>query len=75
MKCGQPLSGPSHKRCREDISYLNACLQGLGKGRIIDVRSQHVAQNKISKGQWQWKARVIISSNFYCTNDMRYPHV
>ena len=50
MKCSQPLSGPSHKRCREDISYLNACLQGLGKGRIIDVRSQHVAQNKISKG-------------------------
>ena len=50
MRCGQPLCGSSQKRCREDISLLNSCLQSIGKGRILDVRTQQKAQHQISKG-------------------------
>lgn len=50
MRCGQPLCGSSQKRCREDISLLNSCLQSIGKGRILDVRTQQKAQHQVSKG-------------------------
>ena len=50
VRCGQPLCGPSHKRCREDINLLNACLPSLSKGRVLDIRPQSVAQQHMSKG-------------------------
>ena len=53
VRCGQPLCGPSHKRCREDVNLLNACLPGLSKGRVLDIRPQSVAQQHMSKGAVQ----------------------
>ena len=53
MKCGQPLCGSAQKRCREDILLLNQCLQSVGKGRILDVRTQQKAQHQTSKGTIQ----------------------
>ncbi|XP_064382169.1 myotubularin-related protein 9-like [Halichondria panicea] len=50
IKCGQPLVGPTSKRCREDVSILNACLPGLSKGKVMDIRSQSIAQQHMSKG-------------------------
>ena len=50
MKCGQLLCGSSQRHCREDITFLNSCLQCVGKGRIIDVRTQHKTQRHTSKG-------------------------
>ncbi len=51
IKCGQPLVGPTSKRCREDVSILNACLPGLSKGKVMDIRSQSIAQQHMSKGK------------------------
>ncbi len=51
VKCGQPLVGPASKRCREDVSILNACLPGLNKGKVLDIRSQTTAQQHMNKGE------------------------
>ena len=45
MKCGQPLCGSFQRHCRKDIIFLISCLQNMGKGRIIDLRTQHKAQH------------------------------
>ena len=50
LRCGQPLCGTSHKRCREDVTLLNACLPSLGKGKVLDIRPSSVAQSHMSKG-------------------------
>ncbi len=50
IKRGKPLVGLTSKRCREDVSILNACLPGLSKGKVMDIRSQSIAQHHMSKG-------------------------
>ncbi len=49
IKCGQPLVGPTSKRCRGDVSILNTCLPGLSKGKVMDIRSQSIAQQHIAQ--------------------------
>ena len=48
MKCGQLMCGSSQKHC---ITFLNSCLQCVGKGRIIVVRTQHKAQHHTSNSK------------------------
>ncbi|XP_077990034.1 myotubularin-related protein 9-like [Glandiceps talaboti] len=50
MRCGQPLTGPNNKRCKDDERLVNAVL-GIGKrGYIIDTRSSAGAQTARAKG-------------------------
>lgn len=50
LRSSQPLCGPSHKRCREDVRLLNACLPSLSRGKVLDVRPQDVAKQHTSRG-------------------------
>lgn len=44
MRCSQPLTGTSGKRCKDDEKLVNAVL-GIGRrGYIVDTRSQSVAK-------------------------------
>ncbi|KAK0396939.1 hypothetical protein QR680_001918 [Steinernema hermaphroditum] len=49
MRCGQPLVGPTGRRCREDFEILR-CLLVNNKGYIVDTRSKQQAQNARNKG-------------------------
>uniref|UniRef100_A0A183EW54 Myotubularin phosphatase domain-containing protein n=1 Tax=Gongylonema pulchrum TaxID=637853 RepID=A0A183EW54_9BILA len=49
LRCGQPLVGPTNRRCKEDETILN-CLLSISKGVIVDTRSKTLAQNARSKG-------------------------
>ena len=51
VRCGQPLCGPTQKRCKEDVQMLNACLASLSRGKILDIRPQSIAQSHTSKGR------------------------
>ena len=44
LRSGQPLVGPSGKRCKEDEKLINAVLGPGKRGYIIDTRSQTLAQ-------------------------------
>ena len=51
MRCSQPLTGTSGKRCKEDEKLVNAVL-GIGKrGYIIDTRSQGLAKQEQKTGK------------------------
>lgn len=50
MRSGQPLVGPSGRRCREDEKLLNAALRPGKRGYIIDTRTANVAQMSKNKG-------------------------
>lgn len=50
LRGGQPLCGPLHKRCKEDVALLNACLPSLSKGKVLDIRQPSTAQQHMSKG-------------------------
>jgi myotubularin-related protein 9 len=44
LRAGEPLVGPTGRRCKEDERLINAIL-GIGKrGYIIDTRTQTLAQ-------------------------------
>ncbi|XP_045182820.2 myotubularin-related protein 9-like [Mercenaria mercenaria] len=50
MRCSQPFTGPSGKRCKEDEKLVNAVL-GIGKrGYIVDTRSQSLAKQEQKTG-------------------------
>lgn len=49
IRCGQPLVGPTNRRCKEDETILN-CLLSTSKGVIVDTRSKALAQSAKSKG-------------------------
>ncbi|CAD6185600.1 unnamed protein product [Caenorhabditis auriculariae] len=49
MRCGQPLIGPTNRRCREDEVIINSLLT-ISKGFIIDTRSKTVANAAKAKG-------------------------
>ena len=55
IRCGQPLSGHTHKKLKEDVNMLNACLPSRSRGRIIDIRPQNIAFQHMSKGQLKEK--------------------
>lgn len=44
LRSGQPLVGPSGKRCKEDEKLINAVLGPGKRGYIIDTRTQSIAQ-------------------------------
>ncbi len=50
MRCGQPLLGPSKKRCKEDEMLLKANLQMGKKGFIFDLRDGNSLKSITSKG-------------------------
>ncbi|PAV69151.1 hypothetical protein WR25_20585 [Diploscapter pachys] len=49
MRCGQPLIGPTNRRCKEDETILNSLLSST-RGFIVDTRSKNVASSSRSKG-------------------------
>lgn len=49
LRCGQPLVGPTNRRCKEDETILNSLLT-VNKGIIIDTRSKQIAQSAKNKG-------------------------
>lgn len=49
MRCGQPLIGPTNRRCKEDENILKSLLT-VNRGTIIDTRAKQIAQNARSKG-------------------------
>ena len=50
MRCSQPLTGTSGKRCKEDEKLVNAVL-GIGKrGYIVDTRSLSIAKAAQKEG-------------------------
>ncbi|TMS36543.1 hypothetical protein L596_003684 [Steinernema carpocapsae] len=49
VRCGQPLIGPTGRRCREDFEILK-CLVGSSKGYIVDTRTKQAAQSARNKG-------------------------
>lgn len=50
MRCGQPLTGPNGRRCKEDEKLVNASLAIGKRGYIIDTRTQNMAQMAKAKG-------------------------
>ncbi|VDO23779.1 unnamed protein product [Brugia timori] len=50
IRCGQPLVGPTNRRCKEDETILNSLLSSTSKGVIVDTRTKAVAQNAKNKG-------------------------
>lgn len=49
VRSGQPMIGPSNKRCKEDERLLNAII-GNQRGYIIETRTQNIAQLAKTKG-------------------------
>lgn len=49
VRCGQPLIGPTNRRCKEDENILKSLLT-QDRGTIIDTRAKHIAQSARSKG-------------------------
>lgn len=49
VRSGQPMVGPSNKRCREDERLLTAII-GNQRGHIIDTRHENIAQLAKTKG-------------------------
>ncbi|KAF7632756.1 Myotubularin phosphatase domain-containing protein [Meloidogyne graminicola] len=43
-RCGQPLIGPTSRRCKEDEIILNSMLSKFSQGLIYDTRSKLIAQ-------------------------------
>ena len=72
MRCSQPLTGTSGKRCKEDEKLVNAVL-GIGKrGYIVDTRSLSIAKAAQKEGNY--------SVNTFCTkvtvsNDQEMAHL
>ncbi|MFH4977553.1 hypothetical protein AB6A40_004262 [Gnathostoma spinigerum] len=50
IRCGQPLIGPTNRRCKEDETILNSLLPSSSRGVIIDTRTKQIAQNARNKG-------------------------
>ncbi|KAL3981826.1 Myotubularin-related protein 9 [Acanthocheilonema viteae] len=53
IRCGQPLVGPTNRRCKEDETILNSLLSSTSKGVIVDTRTKALAQsakNKVKGG-------------------------
>lgn len=50
FRSGQPLCGPTGKRCKEDERLLNSVLGAGRRGYIIDTRSTNQAQAARTKG-------------------------
>ncbi|XP_050307149.1 myotubularin-related protein 9 [Anthonomus grandis grandis] len=50
MRCSQPLTSNSNKRCRSDERILNSILGPYKKGYIIDTRSPGLINHYKSKG-------------------------
>ncbi|KAE9417573.1 hypothetical protein Angca_002687 [Angiostrongylus cantonensis] len=48
LRCGQPLIGPTNRRCKEDENILKSLLNH-NRGTIIDTRAIQIAQNARSK--------------------------
>jgi myotubularin-related protein 9 len=44
LRSGEPLVGPSGRRCKEDERLINAILGPGKRGYIIDTRAQSLAQ-------------------------------
>jgi len=56
MRCSQPLTGASGKRCKDDEKLVNAVL-GIGKrGYIIDTRSHSTAKAEMKTGETKVKS-------------------
>lgn len=49
VRSGQPMIGPSNKRCKEDERLLNAII-GNKRGYIIETRTQNISQLAKTKG-------------------------
>lgn len=49
VRSGQPMVGPSNKRCKEDERLLTAII-GNQRGHIIDTRHENIAQLAKTKG-------------------------
>ncbi|CAB3397704.1 unnamed protein product [Caenorhabditis bovis] len=49
IRCGQPLIGPTNRRCREDETILNSLLT-VNRGFIIDTRTKTAATSAKAKG-------------------------
>lgn len=49
LRSGQPMIGPTNKRCKEDEKLINAII-GNKRGYIIDTRTQNIAQLAKTKG-------------------------
>lgn len=50
VRAGQPMVGPSSKRCKEDEKMINMMLGSGKRGYIIDTRAQNLAQLAKTKG-------------------------
>nr|XP_002129995.1 myotubularin-related protein 9 isoform X2 [Ciona intestinalis] len=50
MRCGQPMTGTSNKRCKEDEKMINIILGPAHRGYILDLRTSQSATNARSKG-------------------------
>uniref|UniRef100_A0A0N5AGS3 Myotubularin phosphatase domain-containing protein n=1 Tax=Syphacia muris TaxID=451379 RepID=A0A0N5AGS3_9BILA len=50
VHCGQPLIGPTNRRCKEDEIIINSLLPSSSKGVIVDVRSKQIGQGAKAKG-------------------------
>ncbi|VBB26450.1 unnamed protein product [Acanthocheilonema viteae] len=50
IRCGQPLVGPTNRRCKEDETILNSLLSSTSKGVIVDTRTKALAQSAKNKG-------------------------
>uniref|UniRef100_A0A914MBR3 Myotubularin phosphatase domain-containing protein n=1 Tax=Meloidogyne incognita TaxID=6306 RepID=A0A914MBR3_MELIC len=49
-RCGQPLIGPTSRRCKEDEVILNSMLSKFSQGLIYDTRSKLTAQTSRGRG-------------------------
>lgn len=49
VRSGQPMIGPSNKRCKDDERLMNAII-GNKRGYIIETRTQNIAQLAKTKG-------------------------
>ncbi|KAH7701803.1 MTM-9 protein, partial [Aphelenchoides avenae] len=50
IRCGQPLIGPTSRRCKEDETILNSLLSRVSKGVIFDTRAKASAVASKAKG-------------------------
>uniref|UniRef100_A0A1I8BBQ0 Myotubularin phosphatase domain-containing protein n=1 Tax=Meloidogyne hapla TaxID=6305 RepID=A0A1I8BBQ0_MELHA len=49
-RCGQPLIGPTSRRCKEDEVILNSMLSKFSQGLIYDTRTKLTAQTSRGRG-------------------------
>ena len=69
MRCSQPLTGTSGRRCKEDERLVNAVLTIGRRGYIVDTRSQAYAKAELKAGKMMITSETEVchmTENFLC---------